>query len=147
MRIPAFHGFSLDLSPSPVPTLFLMYLFQIVPVLPEVVLSAFSRSGVSGNWPCSRVSSQTFTIYHATFQRVRLECVSVILSNERICYFISDGAARGMNHICTRFSNGLVFRMGEVPELWHKTMVNNCHVFKFEQLSNCIQKVITVLVK
>ena len=81
MRIPALHGFSLDLSPSPVPTLFLMvlmYLFQIVPVLPEVFLSAFSCSGVSGNWPCSRVSSQTFTIYHATFQRVRLECVSVI---------------------------------------------------------------------
>ena len=31
-------------------------------------------------------------------------------------------------------NNGLVFHMGEVSELWSKTMVNNSHVFI---LSNC----------
>ena len=31
-------------------------------------------------------------------------------------------------------SNRLIFHMGEVSELWHKTMVNNSHVFN---LSNC----------
>ena len=31
-------------------------------------------------------------------------------------------------------SNGLIFHMGEVSKLWHKTMVNNSGVFN---LSNC----------
>ena len=31
-------------------------------------------------------------------------------------------------------NNGLIFHMGEVSELWRKTMVNNSHVFN---LSNC----------
>ena len=31
-------------------------------------------------------------------------------------------------------NNGLIFHMGKVSELWHKTMVNNSHVFN---LSNC----------
>ena len=31
-------------------------------------------------------------------------------------------------------NNRLIFRMSEVSELWHKTMVNNSHVFN---LSNC----------
>ena len=31
-------------------------------------------------------------------------------------------------------NNGLIFHMGEVSELWRKTMVNNSHVFI---LSNC----------
>ena len=30
--------------------------------------------------------------------------------------------------------NRLIFRMGEVSELWRKTMVNNSHAFN---LSNC----------
>ena len=31
-------------------------------------------------------------------------------------------------------NNGLIFHMGEVSELWRKTVVNNSHVFN---LSNC----------
>ena len=31
-------------------------------------------------------------------------------------------------------NNGLIFHMGEVLELWRKTVVNNSHVFN---LSNC----------
>ena len=30
--------------------------------------------------------------------------------------------------------NGLIFHIGEVSELWRKTMIKNCHVFN---LSNC----------
>ena len=32
-------------------------------------------------------------------------------------------------------NNGLIFDIGEVSEMWRKTMVNNCHVFI---LSNCL---------
>ena len=31
-------------------------------------------------------------------------------------------------------SNGLIFHVSEVSELWRKTVVNSCHVFN---LSNC----------
>ena len=31
-------------------------------------------------------------------------------------------------------NNRVIFHMGEVSELWHKTMVSNSHVFN---LSNC----------
>ena len=31
-------------------------------------------------------------------------------------------------------NKGLIFHLGEVPELWPKVMVNNSHVFN---LSNC----------
>ena len=31
-------------------------------------------------------------------------------------------------------NNGLIFHIGEVSELWRKTVVNNSHVFN---LSNC----------
>lgn len=34
-------------------------------------------------------------------------------------------------------NNGLTFHMGEVSELYRKTMANSSHVFN---LSNCVQK-------
>ena len=33
------------------------------------------------------------------------------------------------------FQNGLIFHIGEVSELWHKTMVNNCHVSNLSNYS------------
>ena len=39
-------------------------------------------------------------------------------------------------------NNGLIFHMGEVSELWSKTVVNNSHVFN---LSNC--SIVTVFPK
>ena len=36
-------------------------------------------------------------------------------------------------------NNGLIFHMGEVSELWHKTMVNNSHVFNLSNRSVLFQ--------
>ena len=32
-------------------------------------------------------------------------------------------------------NNGLMFHVGEVPELWRKAVVNNSHVFNFNKCS------------
>ena len=54
-----------------------------------------------------------------------------------MCFSLAKNVSESHIHDVPK-NNGLIFHMGEVSELWRKTIVINSHIFNFEKLLSSI---------